>query len=114
MDVLVVDVNVLQELGISPQHLLKKQKVALGEEKDVAPHYPEDSCLNKTFNEDDDEVRIGELNDHELLQALENMLLGAFKGLSEMQGKALRDLKRFQHFDLCEVNPLNVSLLGQG
>jgi len=52
--------------------------------KDIASPYPEDSCLNETFNEDDDEVPIGETNDHELLEALENMVLRASKGLSEI------------------------------
>jgi len=48
--------------------------------------------LNETFNEDDDEVPIGETNDHELLEALDIMVLRASKGLNEMQGKALCDL----------------------
>ena len=48
--------------------------------------------MNETFNEDDDEVPIGETNDHELLQALENMVLRASNELSEVQGKTLRDL----------------------
>jgi hypothetical protein len=49
--------NVLQNLGISSQHLVE-QKVASGEVKDIASPYPEDSCLNETFNEDDDELFI--------------------------------------------------------
>jgi hypothetical protein len=48
--------------------------------------------LNEAFNEDDDEVPIGERNNHELLETLENMVLRASKGLSEIQGEALRDL----------------------
>jgi hypothetical protein len=78
-------------LGISLQHLLE-QKVVSGEIKVIASPYPEDSCLNETFNEDDDEIPIGETNDHKLLEALENMVLRASKGLSEIQGKALHDL----------------------
>ena len=91
MDVFFVGDDVLQKLGISPQHLLE-QKVGSGEILDVASFYPEYLCLNETFNEDDDKVPIGETNDHELLEALENMVLRASKGLREMQGKALRDL----------------------
>jgi hypothetical protein len=83
--------DVLQKLGITPQHLLE-QNVASGEVNDVASPYPEDFCFNETFNEDDDEVPIGETNDHELLQALENMVLRASNELSEVQGKTLRDL----------------------
>ena len=45
-----------------------------------------------TYNDDDDEVHIGETNDHDFLESLENMVLRASKGLSEMQGKALCDL----------------------
>jgi hypothetical protein len=48
--------------------------------------------LNETFNEDDDGVPAGETNDHELLEALENMVLRASKELSEMHGKAWLDL----------------------
>jgi hypothetical protein len=75
--------------------------------------------LNETFNEDDDEVPIGETNDHELLEALENMVLRASKGLSEIQGKALPDLV-FEFRDiwrvslsadgLAKVTPLKVHL----
>jgi len=101
MDVLFVGDDVLQKLGISPQHLLQ-QKVASGEVKDIASSYPEDSCLNETFNEDDDEVPIGETNDHELQEALENLMLRASKGLSEIQDKALRDLV-FEFRDIWRV-----------
>jgi hypothetical protein len=65
--------------------------VASGEVKDVASTYPEDSCLNDTFN-GDDEIPIGETNDHDLLEDFEKMVLRASKGLSEMQGKDWRDL----------------------
>jgi len=95
MAVLFVGDDVLQKLGITPQHLLE-QKVASAEVKDVASPYPEDSNLNETFNEDDDELPIGATNDHELLEALQNMVLMASKGLSEMQGKAF--LWHFGHF----------------
>jgi len=71
---------------------LLEQKVTSGEVKDVALTYSGDSCLNETFNEGDDEVPIGGINDHELLEALENMVLRTSKGLRETQGKALRDL----------------------
>jgi hypothetical protein len=101
MDVLFVGDDVLQKLGISPQHLLQ-QKVASGEVKDIASSYPEDSCLNETFNEDDDEVPIGETNDHELQEALENLMLRASKGLREIQYKALRDLV-FEFRDIWRV-----------
>ena len=91
IDVFFMRDDVLQKLGISPQHLLE-QNVASGEVKDLASPYPKDSCLNETFNEDDDEVPIGETNDHELLEALDDMVLRASKELSEIQGKALREL----------------------
>ena len=91
MDVLFVGDDVLQKLGISPQHLLG-QNVASGEVEDIVSPYREDSCLNETFTEDDNEVPIGETNNHDLLEVLENMVLRASKGLSEIQGKALRDL----------------------
>jgi hypothetical protein len=51
---------------------------------DFASLNPEDSSLNETFNEADDEVSFGETSDHELLEALENMVLRASKGLSEI------------------------------
>ena len=51
MDVLFVGEDVLQKL---------EQKVASGEVKDVSAPCPEDSYSNETFNEDDDEVPIGE------------------------------------------------------
>jgi len=101
MDFLFVGDDVRQKLGISPQHLLE-QKVASGQVKDVSSPYPEDSWWNDTFDEDDDEVAIGETNDHELLQALENMVLKASRGLGVMQGKALRCLV-FEFKDICRV-----------
>jgi len=58
--------------------------------------------LNETFNEDDEEVPIGETNDHEWLETLENMVLRVSKGLREMQGKALRDLV-FEFRDIWRV-----------
>jgi hypothetical protein len=75
--------------------------------------------LNETFNEDDDEVPIGETNDHESLEALENMVLRPSKGLSEIQGKALRYLVfefrdiwrvRFSPDGPAKVTPLKVHL----
>ena len=39
------------------------------------------SCSNETFKEDDDEEPIREKNDHELLEALENMVLRASNDL---------------------------------
>ena len=85
--------DVLQKLEINPSE---------GEVKDVASPYPENSGLNETFNEDDDEVLIGETKDHELLEALENMVLRASKGFIEMQGKALHDLV-FEFRDIWRV-----------
>jgi hypothetical protein len=61
------------KVGISTQHLLE-QKFASGEVKGVAWLYFEDSCLNETSNDDDDEVPIGETNGHELLEPFQNMV----------------------------------------
>ena len=73
--------------------------------KNIASPYSEDSCLNETFNEDDDEVPIGETSDHDLLEALENMVLRASKGLNEIQRKALRDLV----FEFRDIGGLRLS-----
>jgi hypothetical protein len=79
-----------------------------------------DDCLNETLNEDDDEVPIGGTNDHEFVEALENMVLRASKRLSEMQGKALRDLVfefrdiwrvRFSPDAPAKVTPLKIHLI---
>ena len=101
IDVLFVGDDVLQKLGVSPQHLLE-QKFASRKVKDVASPYPKDSCLNETFTEDDNEVPIGETNNHDLLEVLENMVLRASKGLSEMQGKSLLDLV-FEFRNICRL-----------
>jgi len=55
--------------------------------------------LNEIFNQEYDEVSIGETNDRKLLEALENMVLNASKGLFETQDMALRDLE-FQFRDI--------------
>jgi hypothetical protein len=95
IDVFFMRDDVLQKLGISPQHLLE-QNVASGEVKDLASPYPKDSCLNETFNEDDDEVPIGETNDYEFLEALENMVLRASKGLGDTDSpKLLEEIVTF-------------------
>jgi hypothetical protein len=89
MDVLFVGDDALQKLGISTQHAAK---CCFRGSKGCCFACSEDSCLNETFNEDDDEVPIGERNGHKLLEAPENLVLRASKRLSETQGKALRDL----------------------
>jgi len=96
MDVLFVGDDVLHKLGISPQHLLE-QKVASGEVKDIASPYPEYSCLNETFNEDDDVV------------------IYKLPSQGFLQGKAFRDLF-FEFRDIWRVRlsadgPVNLTPL---
>jgi hypothetical protein len=70
--------------------------------------------LNETFSGNDDEVSTyWRKNDHELVSALENMVLRASKGLSEMQGKTLRDLvfefRDIQSVRLCVDGPAKIA-----
>jgi hypothetical protein len=62
MDILLVSYDVLQLLGITPQHLLQ-QKVASGEVNDTLL-YAADSAY-EFFNEEDDDIPVGKSTDHE-------------------------------------------------
>ena len=81
MNILLVGEDLWELLGISPHHLLE-QKIASGEEEETFS-YAGDSAY-EFFNEEDDYISVGKSTDHELREALNNMVSQASDGLDSV------------------------------